>query len=238
MPHVRSKGSAPAPHRRRPTVAGRSRGDAAPSPVRRSEPETVDQTDAVDQRETGDQRKTGEPSPASDTVEVDPRRRRQVIILLVLLVVFTATAVAAGIAGAPASDDDTRNTALTDAAATSDVLGQVNKAVETVFSFDFSDTAKTQNAAQNLLRDGAVEQYNQLFEQVKRLAPAQKLVLTTTIRATAVTRLDGDQAQLLVMADQRSTRGDTNQTSNAAAQLSVVAKKTGDTWKISDLTVL
>ncbi|GAB2961781.1 hypothetical protein LWP59_25590 [Amycolatopsis acidiphila] len=213
MSLTRTKNSTTAAARRRPTVAGRQRGSVKPSPVPRPEPQDA---------------------PAGP----DPRRSRLMMTLLVLLVVFSATAVTAGVLGVPASDDDTRNAALVDAAATSDVLGQVNKAVETVFSYDFSDTAKTRNAAQNLLRDNAVQQYNQLFGEVTRLAPAQQLVLTTTIRATAVTSLAGDEAHLLVLADQRSTRGDTNQTSNAAAQLSVVAKKTGDTWRISDLTVL
>jgi Mce-associated membrane protein len=219
-----SQARTPTPQRRRPAVAGRRGAEVTPSPKPRPEPEAAED-DVVE-------------PVVVEAGFAEPRRRRLVLALSVALVVFTGIAVAAGIAAAPSSDNDLRNTALTDTAATSDLLGQVNKAVETVFSFDFTDTAKTQAAAQNLLRDRAVEQYNQLFEQVRRLAPAQKLVLTTTIRATSVIRLEGDQAQLLVLADQRSTRGDTNQTSNAAAQLTVTAKKSGDTWTIGDLAVL
>ncbi|MDT7723869.1 MAG: Mce-associated rane protein [Actinomycetota bacterium] len=219
-----SQARTPTPQRRRLAVAGRRGAEVTPSPKPRPEPETAER-DVVETEVV----KAG---------VAEPRRRRLVLALSVALVVFTGIAAGAGIAAAPSPDADLRNTALTDAAATSDLLGQVNKAVETVFSFDFTDTAKTQAAAQNLLRDRAVEQYNQLFEQVRQLAPAQKLVLTTTIRATSVIRLDGDQAQLLVLADQRSTRGDTNQTSNAAAQLTVTATKNGDTWTIGDLTVL
>ncbi|HEV7978759.1 hypothetical protein [Amycolatopsis sp.] len=224
-----SQARTPTPQRRRLAVAGRRGAELTPSPKPRPEPEAAEE-DVV---ETGVV-ETG----VVEAGVAEPRRRRLVLALSAALVVFTGIAVAAGIAAAPSPDDDLRNTALTDAAATSDLLGQVNKAVETVFSFDFTDTAKTRAAAQNLLRDRAVEQYNQLFEQVRQLAPAQKLVLTTTIRATSVIRLEGDQAQLLVLADQRSTRGDTNQTSNAAAQLTVTAKKSGDTWTIGDLTVL
>jgi Mce-associated membrane protein len=223
-----SQARTPAPARRRPAVAGRHGTEVTPSPKPRPEPEAVDE-DVVET----------EFAEAEVTERAaEPRRGRLVLALSVALVVFTGIAVAAGIAAAPSPDDDLRNTALTDAAATSDLLGQVNKAVETVFSFDFTDTAKTRAAAQNLLRDRAVEQYNQLFEQVRQLAPAQKLVLTTTIRATSVIRLEGDEALLLVLADQRSTRGDTNQTSNAAAQLTVTARKNGDIWTIGDLTVL
>lgn len=236
MSRTRNTVKAPAPQRRRPAVAGQRHptGTPSPTPRPRADPVDVEDVEDVDPVDPGLDEPDAE--PLADTMA--PRPRRLVLALVAALVVFTGVAVAAGITAAPASDDDTANTALTDAAATSDLLGQVNSAVETVFSFDFTDTAKTQAAAQNLLQGRAVEQYNQLFQQVRQLAPAQKLVLTTTIRATSVTMLKGGQAQLLVLADQRSTRGDTDQTSNAAAQLTVAAVKVGDSWKISDLTVL
>ncbi len=128
------------------------------------------------------------------------------------------------------------NRALVDQAATSQVKGQITDAVETLFSYDYANTAETEQAAKKLLTGKAVEQYDKLFETVKAQAPEQKLVLTTTVRAAGVTRLQGDRAEVLLFVDQNATRTDTGQSNVGPAQLTVSAEKHGDQWKISGIT--
>jgi Mce-associated membrane protein len=129
----------------------------------------------------------------------------------------------------------TANQALVDPAATSKVIGDVNSALGKVFSYRYDNTAATEQAAKRNLRGNAENQYNDLFAQVKQQAPAQKLMLTTTVVDSGVTLLKGDHAQLLVFLDQSATRGDNNQSSVAAAELTVTAQQLGDHWVITDL---
>jgi len=60
-------------------------------------------------------------------------------------------------------------------------------------------------------------------------------MLTTKVVDSGVTTLQGDHAQLLVFLDQSATRGDNNQSSLAAAELTVTAQRQGDHWVITDL---
>ncbi|WP_043718425.1 hypothetical protein [Kutzneria sp. 744] len=131
--------------------------------------------------------------------------------------------------------EDTTNQALTDPGTTSKVIGDVNSALGKVFSYRYDNTAATEQAARQNLRGNAENQYNDLFAQVKQQAPAQKLMLTTKVVDSGVTRLEGDHAQLLVFLDQSATRGDNNQSSLAAAELTVTAQRQGDHWVITDL---
>jgi Mce-associated membrane protein len=71
-----------------------------------------------------------------------------------------------------------------------------------------------------------------LFGEVKKLAPTQKIVLDTTVRELAVTRIDGDRAEALVYIDQLSTRADLNKTVAVGGQFGVRAQRVGDHWKI------
>ncbi|MEB3368711.1 prolipoprotein diacylglyceryl transferase [Saccharopolyspora mangrovi] len=129
------------------------------------------------------------------------------------------------------------NEALTSAGATSEVNGQVSDGIEKLFSYDFNDTAKTENAAKDLLVGSAVQKYNELFALVKQQAPQQQLIVTTTVKNSAVTRLEGDRAEVLVFVDQHAMRANTGESNIGPAQLSVSAEKQGDSWKITQLTL-
>jgi Mce-associated membrane protein len=128
------------------------------------------------------------------------------------------------------------NTALVDTAATSEVEAQVKTAIENSFSYDYTDTARTEKAARAVLVGDAMRQYEQLFGQVRTQAAEQKLVLVSTVRAIAVKTLSGDDATLLVFVDQQAVRADNGNTSTSA-QLRVVAHKAGS-WQVTGLTVL
>jgi Mce-associated membrane protein len=139
-----------------------------------------------------------------------------------------------GAAGAASA----RNAALVDVSTTNAVVSQVGDAIRAAFTYDYNNAASTRQAAQNVLAGNAVDQYTRLFAQVERDAPAQKMVLTTTVRSVGVTELSGDHARLLVFVDQQAVRMDSNQRNSGAAQLDIVAAKSGTSWKITDITVL
>jgi Mce-associated membrane protein len=129
------------------------------------------------------------------------------------------------------------NRALTDVAATEAVIHAVTEAVETVFSYEYRDTARTREAARGLLVGAAVEQYEALFAEVERQAPERRTVLSTAVRSVGVVELRDDRANLLVFVDQQIVRGDGTHTSGAS-QLSITAVRDGDAWRIEDITVL
>ncbi|CAG7630946.1 nuclear transport factor 2 family protein [Actinacidiphila bryophytorum] len=179
-------------------------------------------------------------TPAADLPRKAPARPfpLAVTVLAVLAVLLGGfAAVAASRASALHGTVATHNTALTDTARTSEVKGQIAEAVNAVFSYDYADTARTDTAARRLLTGKAVQQYASMLAEVRAQAPAQKLVLTTTVTDTGVETIDGDRAHVLVFADQRNTStaeagaGSTY----AAAMFAVDAVRQDGTWKIASI---
>ncbi|SFT59070.1 Mce-associated membrane protein [Actinopolyspora lacussalsi subsp. righensis] len=130
------------------------------------------------------------------------------------------------------------NRALVDESATSEVKGQVGKAVEKIFSFDYSNMDKTEQAAGNVLVGDSVEQYDKMFRTVREQAPEQKMVLTTTVADSGVTMLRDGRAEVLLFVNQNATRTESGEGGVYPAQLNVIAVKRGDQWKISSMTQL
>ncbi|MGW0522028.1 hypothetical protein [Crossiella sp. NPDC003009] len=159
-----------------------------------------------------------------------------VTVLSVVLVLATGLAVWAGIAASALRPSD--NSALVDNATTDLVLRQVTDAVRDTFSYDHADTGRTEQAANRVLTDRAIEQYRELFAEVRKVAPEQKLVLTTTIRAAGVRELRGDRATVLVFVDQQMLRTRDNAQNSGAAQLEVGVRREGEAWRIVELRVL
>lgn len=127
------------------------------------------------------------------------------------------------------------NAALVDTGATAEVTSAITTSLNRIFSYSYDKTEVTEKAAATALRGKALETYNQLFGQVRTLAPQQKLVLTTRVVTSAVESLTGDRARLLVFLDQSATRADNNSTSAAASQLSITAEKQDGMWVIVEL---
>lgn len=169
-----------------------------------------------------------------------PRRLPVAVTLLALLTVALGAfaTVAAGRAGALRDTVAGHNTALTDTARTSEVKGQVAEAVNAVFSYNYADTARTDAAAERLLTGKAVQQYASMLAQVRAQAPAQKLVLTTTVTDAGVVTIDGDRARVLVFADQRNTSTAATAgagSTYAAAMFAVDAVRQKGTWRIASI---
>lgn len=175
----------------------------------------------------------------SEAGQPDPDRRRSWRIAAAL---GAATVVLGGFgvwatvhANSERSSAAAQNTALTDGPTTAAVRRQIAAAVNTIFSYNYANTAATRRAAQGLLTGPAVRQYNTLFALVTKNAPAQKLVVTTRVTNTGVEMLNGDRARLLVFANQQDTRAGTSQTSYAGAMFAVTALRQGGRWKIENI---
>lgn len=189
-----------------------------------------------------------------------PRRRGGLVPVLVLAVVATllagaavwlflaadSTADRADRATAEAVRDgrearrltesvDPDNIALTDPDATTEVTDQLRTVIERTFSYDHADLDATARAVDRYLTDTARCQHDQIFEQVRELAPAQRIVMRTAVRQLALVRLTGEGAEALVFVDQSSTRGDTDRSVAAEAQFAIQARLDGDTWQVTRL---
>ncbi|MEU3464191.1 hypothetical protein ABZ721_30075 [Streptomyces sp. NPDC006733] len=163
--------------------------------------------------------------------------RRLVLVLGVLTVLLGGFGGWAAMeAGTLHDTASTRNTALTDTARTSEVKGMVTQAVNSVFSYNYADTARTDQAAKKLLTGKAVQQYADMLAQVRKQAPVQKLVLTTTVTDSGVELINGDRARVLIFADQRNTRtAPKEEATYAAAMFAVDAVHQDGVWKISNI---
>ncbi|MEW2446483.1 hypothetical protein AB0896_02815 [Streptomyces parvulus] len=151
---------------------------------------------------------TPPPAGAAEEAKAARVRRRRPPALAVLCALTLLLGAFAGWAHAKAGalrDEPARsNTALTDLARTSEIKGQAAKAVDRLFSYDHADPAAFDKAARDLLTGKAVAQHRDLLADVRARADRQKAVITTTVTESAVERIDGDRARVLVYADQSS----------------------------------
>lgn len=132
-----------------------------------------------------------------------PSRRVGLALLCALTLVLGGFAGWAHARAETLRDDPAlRNTALSDPARTSEIKGQTAKAVAALFSYDHADPAAYEKATKDLLTGKAVAQHEALLAGVR--ADQQKAVITTTVTDSAVERIDGDRARVLVYADQSS----------------------------------
>jgi Mce-associated membrane protein len=170
-----------------------------------------------------------------------PRVSRATALLGLLALLTVAlgcfAAVASGKASALRDTAARRNSALTDTARTSEVKGGVAQDVDAVFSYDYADPARTDQAARRLLTGAATKQYASMIAGVKAQARAQKLVLTTTVTDTGVQMINDDRARVLVFADQSNTSTATKGAgaTYAAAMFAVDAVRQGGVWKLSSI---
>ena len=179
----------------------------------------------------------GEDVAAAPESSARPARRRVAAALLGAAAVIVgsigvwALVAAQGLRAAAA----TANAALIDRAATRTVSRDIARAVNTIFTYSYADTARTRTAAQRLLTGAAIRQYDQLFALVSSQAPKQKLTVTTKVTSIGVEFLTGGRARVLVFADQQDTRAGTAQASYGGAMFAVTAVSEHGTWKIANI---
>lgn len=147
--------------------------------------------------------------------------------LVVLAAAFTTGAVFARMA------EGTENTALLDVKQTQQVKKAMKSAAEQLFSFDYRNIDKTEQAAKDLLANKQVQKkYSTLIDEVKRLAPKQKIVVTVTATEAAVVRMQDDSAKVMVYVDQTSTRTGSKETSAGGAALWLQTELRDGKWKV------
>ncbi|WP_093076936.1 nuclear transport factor 2 family protein [Pseudonocardia oroxyli] len=168
-----------------------------------------------------------------------PTTRRGTAILAGVTVVLVALAVLAGVSWWTMSHTAAaRNAALVDVAATTQVSQQLGDAVKTVYSYDFTRLDQNEAAARTVITPEFGQQFDQLFGEVRNLAPQQQAVVTATISQSAVESIEGDRATMVVFLDQQATRaaGDQQQVA-AAGRLTVTGQYVDGQWKIADVQV-
>ncbi len=158
-----------------------------------------------------------------------------VVLLLVALVGGAAAAFFRGQA-ARAETGSADNLALVHAAATGEVVGQVSKAIEIVLSYDHTKLDENERAGREVITGRYGEEFGVTFADVRRTAPEQKLVLTTTVLLAGVTTLSEDRAEVIATMDLEALRDTTPYTS--PGRVKVVATKVDGRWKIAEMTLL
>jgi Mce-associated membrane protein len=162
-----------------------------------------------------------------------------VSVLTTVVVLALGCAVWFGLqAHALTSGDPAANAALVDPAATGAVTDQVGAGVKAVFSYDYSDLARTERAAADVLVGSAATTYHASLAAAEKQATEQKLVRTTTVRSIGLRELSGDRATVLLFLDQQTLHTVGNQQDSAGAQLLATAERVDGRWKIATLTPL
>ncbi|MER7227842.1 hypothetical protein [Streptomyces rubradiris] len=186
-----------------------------------------------------DRKPDGPPPPAGEAGR--PHHRTALALLCALTLLLGGFAGWAHAKAEALRDDPALgNTALTDLARTSEIKGQAAKAVDRLFSYDHTDPGALKKAAGDLLTGKAVAQHRALLADVRKRADAQKAVITTTVTDSAVERIDGDRARVLVYADQSSvstsgTRGKQDEGVYAGAMLAVDVVLRDGRWLVSGI---
>lgn len=130
------------------------------------------------------------------------------------------------------------NTALADVGTTADVANQLGAALETVYSYDFTQLDANERSARNVITPEFAAKFDQLFGQVRQLAPQQQAVVSAVVTSAAVQSIQGDRAVLVVFLDQQATRaaaGAEPQQVSAAGRLTVTGQLVDGTWKIAEV---
>lgn len=183
---------------------------------------------------------TAEPD-STEPVGTEPSRRRRRLIP-VPAVLGVVTVVLGGLAAwfaveanALTSTPAASNSALTDNAATTQVIGQATSAVNAIFSYNYADPGRPRAAAQRDLTGAAVGEYQRLYRAVQQdAAKAKQFVLTTTVTSAGVEMLNGSSARVLVFSNQVLTSsGAKAQSYDAMVALNLVSQH--GTWKIDSI---
>ncbi|MEW1868772.1 hypothetical protein AB0420_11550 [Streptomyces caelestis] len=213
-----ARGTRPTPSAGVPQGAGgrsRAGGTAVLPPAVSPSPTRPDGEDGAD----GQDGKA--PAAGERAARVRPRRPVGLALLCALTVLLGGFAGWAHAKAEALRDDPARrNTALTDLARTGEIEGRTAKAVDRLFSYDHTDPGALEKAARDLLTGKAVDQHRTLLADVRERADAQKAVITTTVTESAVERIDGHRARVLVYADQSSVATAGDKTASDAADAS------------------
>lgn len=168
-----------------------------------------------------------------------PTTRAATAVLLVVTILLAAAAVFFAVSWARIQfSGSTTNTALTDVGATAAVSEQIGDGVKKIYSFDFARMDQAEADARASITGEFTGQFDQIFGNVRKLAPKQQAVVTATIPKIAVSSIDGDRATAYVFVDQVINRVDDAgkpAQGAAAARLRVDAQYVDGAWKVANM---
>lgn len=245
---------------RRPQVAGLRKPGVPPSPRPRPAPQP-EETDLVEDEQAQQEPQvqvpeaavspvTGAQEPADERVEQETqdaqasstspsRGTNPFTVLTIALSALAVVLIAAATFFAIqyfSVQKTLANKAMVDPAATVNVKQEVTRAVESLFSYDYSDIGKTEKAADELLTNDQVRGvYNSLLAEVKRNAAKQKIIVNSRVSRIAVIELGDESARLLVFVDQSALREGQAESNVGGGQLTVNAERVDGKWKVSEL---
>ncbi|MEV4596334.1 hypothetical protein AB0K15_02915 [Amycolatopsis sp. NPDC049253] len=163
--------------------------------------------------------------------------RRGVVVSVALLGPFAlfglfAAGCSSAVDGKAVVPPQPANLAYVDAKATSDASAGIKKAMETVFSFDSTDTAAVAKNEQEYFTGNARTQFDQTFAQIK----TTPVKTQTHVVDSGVATLSPRGATVLAAIKQQSQTPD-GKTNAALAVVLVTAAPAGDHWRVSDLNL-
>lgn len=147
-------------------------------------------------RERGD-RPRRIPTPSAPTT----RRGTALLLVVTLLLAVAAAFFAVSWFGMRYTGAAT-NTALSDVGTTATVSEQVGEAVTKVYSFDFARLDQAESDARAGITGPFNQQFDQIFGNVRQLAPTQQAVVTATVPKSAVASIEGDRATVYLFVNQ------------------------------------
>ncbi|WHT18941.1 hypothetical protein N8J89_38560 [Crossiella sp. CA-258035] len=177
-----------------------------------------------------------DPEPEADADSVEPRRSGWLLPAALVLVAAVLTVLGFWFRGEYLqAESGGSNQALVDNARTSEVVGQVTNAIQTVLSYNFAEPQKNEDAAKAVLMGKATQDYDTILTGLRKTGPEQKLVYSTIVRSAAVRVLEGDRAMVLVFADQHSERASDGYRGDTALQVVVNMQQVDGKWKITEI---
>ncbi len=181
-----------------------------------------------------------EPAQSAAPAAVPTLARPQALVALTIsLVVVVTAAVALSIHASRAGHHTlSTNDAFVDSAATKAMIQDIGKVVETVFTVTPNNVATTEQAAKDSLTGRAIDQYERLYRPLLQQAPARGVTVTTTVRSVGVTALNGNRAEVLVLADQSAKNPSAGQSDVGPAHIGLILERQGTLWKISSIEIL
>lgn len=126
------------------------------------------------------------------------------------------------------------NRAVIDRQGSSEVIGQVDTALQHILSYDYANPGATQAAAKQVLVGDAAGQFGVLFDTLQKRASGQQLTLSAKVVQSGVYWLTDNKADLLVFLDQTAHKAD-GTTAVSPARIQVSAVRQDGAWRISEL---
>lgn len=153
---------------------------------------------------------------------------RALVALAVALLATSAGAIVLAGGDATGTPDDT---AFIDSTATTELVTSTTTLVGQVFSVDPQRRKAQAGIVSKRLSASAQEQFRELYAPYLT-KKASRITLQTTATSVGVLRLAGDDAEVLVVADQRATAPD-GRSNAGTAGIRLRLTRSGDAWQIT-----